>query len=215
MKKTIFSSFFALSSMLLAQESGPVHHIAPKMFFKKHKEGNYRYSTTGIGVEYHLKKDEGLGVKIGIKSNVSKDQLLIDSESSLFYKFWINPNHTLYPILSSEYISHVQDSNEESSLTINKAIYFGGLGWEFSFSKGIVLSIESLIFSDYHNSLICQSKEIFTGILYSNPSGFKEKIGIHATFNDSIFLGAESFFCKTFDKCYKNHGCEISLKWGF
>lgn len=199
------------------------HTFSPKGFYRYHKEGNYTYKTGGVGFEYQVNPEVGFGFKVSSITNFKKDNALVETENNLFYKFIVNNNHSVYPILATTFSSHqVEHENKSEDLIvlvrdvfINKFTAFAGLGWEIVPDNSFRFRVEGFLFRDLHNALMMQENDRFWGRSYSNPSGFKAKIGFIAKITDRFYADLAGHYTQTFEKCYKELGSELALRWGF
>ncbi len=216
MKKLLGASLIAATSMCVAQEEKTHKHcFSPKAFYRYHKEENYTYKTYGMGFQYSFQKDDGLNVKLSGLNSLKGKEVLIETENTLFFRIHFLEDQCLYPIVSTRYSSHNIKQHNTRNTFITKSSVACGLGWEKSFSKIFKLQVEGSILRDLHNALIIHESNTFWGQSYSNPYGFRGKIGISSHWHDKIYVDIETNYAQTFEECYKEIGTEIIFKWGF
>lgn len=112
---------FAQDNPTLKPEKTYRHCFSPKFFYKNHNEIGYKYSEQGGGIEYNLMRPEGINVKISMTTNGKKNNALVESEQTIFYKNPMNETHCLYPILASRISSHQIDEIDGKGLHISKS----------------------------------------------------------------------------------------------
>ena len=216
MKELIALTLLATSIGGFAQEGRTHKHcFAPKGFYRYHDEEGYKYKTYGAGIEYSLYRPEGINVKISAITNFDIDSILVETETSLFYRIPLHSNHNIYPVLSTRGSSHQIEKMDMGEVFINKSTVFGGMGWELIADENLRFSSEISLFRDLHNAVMGQDATHFWGQKYSNPSGFKAKLGVTTQWHDQMFFDIEGFYAQTIQKCYKEIGIEAAFKWGF
>ena len=216
MKNLLVASLVATSTLGMAgEEKDHKHCISPKGFYRSHNEGNYKYKTGGIGVEYTFSQPQGLNIRLSGLTNLEKDNALVEMENTLFFRFPLTESHNLYPILSSKVCSHKWEKIDDKWTFIHKSTGFVGIGWEAIISPIFQIRLEGRIFRDLHNALLVQEDESFWGKSYSNPHGGRVGIGLTLDLKDHIMMEIQSYYSKTFKKCYNESGTEVSFKWAF
>ncbi len=216
MKNLLVASLVATSSLgMAAEEKAHRHCISPKGFYRTHKEENYKYKTSGIGVEYTFYQPQGLNIRLSGLSNLKNENVLVEMENTLFFRFPISKSHNLYPILSSKTSSHKMETIDDKCTFIHKSTGFMGMGWEAIISPLFQIRLEGSLFRDLHNALMVQEDDSFWGKSYSNPHGGRLGLGLTVDLKDHILIELQSYYSKTFKKCYKESGAEVSFKWAF
>ncbi len=215
MKNLLVASLVVTSTLGLSAENAHKHCISPKGFYRSHNEENYKYKTGGIGVEYTFSQPQGLNIRLSGLTNLEKDTVLVESENTLFFRFPLTESYNLYPILSTKLSSHKMEMVDDKCTFINKSTGFVGIGWEAIFSSIFQIRLEGSIFRDLHNALLVQEEYCFWGKSYSNPHGGRLGIGLTIALKDHILMEIQSYYSKTFKKCYKESGAEVSFKWVF
>lgn len=216
MKKQLTLGLLGLSTCAFGQDQEEQKHcFTPKFFYRYHDEINYKYDTWGVGIEYHLKRPEGMNAKVSLNTNIDSTHPLAEITSSLFFKIKLDGFNYLYPILSWKNDSHKIRDDETSAQYINKSIGFCGIGWEYEDELGIAFRVEVEGFRDIHNILLTKEGSKMYGRSYWNPFGGRGKIGLTKSWENKYFLDLEGFYAQTFQKCYKECGVVLSAKWGF
>lgn len=216
MKKLLIGSLLATTSLCVAQEGKTHKHcFSPKAFYRYHDEKNYHYKTAGIGAEYMLYKPDGLNIKLSGITNFKDNNVLVETENTLFFRFPINEQHNLYPLLCVRYSSHMIQKVDEKSIFINLNTGFIGMGWERELTAVFQFRGEVSLFRELHTTRMVKENSHFWGKSYSNHSGAKFKVGITSQWKEDFFLDIEGYYSHTFEKCYKECGTEIGVNWGF
>ena len=221
MKNFLMGTWVLLTTISAsAKEQAPLpiehkHCFSPKGFYRYHVEKGYNYETFGIGIHYHLKRPQGINVKLSIITNPQEENVLAENESSIFYKFWITEDIAIYPIFTSKFCAHNVQKGKDMDFFIHKQTFFGGVGTEYFFSPYQSLRLELQPFRDLRNALTVHEKEKFWGKSYSNPYGGRAKIGFTHQWNEFSFVDLEVYYGKTFSNCYEERGAEVSFNWGF
>lgn len=215
MKRLVALSLLATSALGVAQEKEHKHYFAPKYFYRHHNEEGYVYRTHGAGIEYNLWKPEGINIKISGMTNGKHSQAFVEGEQYLWFKIPLHENHVLYPILGSRVCSHQRGGHEDKLFFINKNTGFAGIGWEIIPHESVRIKIESNYFRDLHNSILAQQEDNFWGKSYSNPFGFRWKIGVDAHWKENAFINLDAYYARTWRACYEEVGIEAAFKWGF
>ncbi len=216
MKKLLISSLIATSTMCIAEEEITHQHcFSPKVFYRHHEEQNYKYKTSGIGFQYCFHKPKGLNIKLSALTNLRNKYILVEHESTLFFRIPIFESHNLYPVLASKSSSHKIDKVGLKSVYIHKTTGYVGMGWEMAYSPLFQFRVEGSLFRDLHNALMVQERDSFWGKSYSNPKGARVKVGFESKWKDHFFVEVDCYYAKTFQDCYKECGTEIAFKWGF
>lgn len=216
MKILLATTILGSSALGLAQEEKTYKHcLSPKAFYRFHHEGSYTYTTSGMGFEYYLYRPEGLGYKINILSNVSSNTTLIEYEQRLHYRIPVKDSFNCCPFISSRTSTHKWNSDNENPMHIIKSGVFIGLGLEYKFASNFLFFSDISFFRDLQNSLIVNRNDEFWGRSFSNPTGFKGKLGLSNDFSEKLSINFESYHSRTFKRCYDETGFELSLKWGY
>lgn len=216
MRKQLTFLLLATTSVCGAQEENShKHFFSPKAFYRAHTEKNYQYKTSGLGVEYRFYKTKGLNIKLSGLTNFKYNNVLVETDTTLFFCFPINEYHTLYPILSMRHSSHKIEKVHERCVFINLSTGFVGLGCGRQVSPVFQFRVEGFLFRDLRNALVVTQNSHFWGHSYSNPTGARLKVGLTAQCKEEFFLDIDGHYGRTFEKCYKECGTEISFKWGF
>lgn len=221
MKEKLTFSLLALSSTLLAdsieQESPEesIHHISPKAFYRYHEETGYTYKTAGLGFQYYLNRPKGVNLKIDLNTNGKDKYVFVESETSLFFKVPYKENQFFYPLLSSKQISHKVAKYESEDHFVNKSTMYLGLGYQCEIDKGFILRGEVQGSRDIFNTLSIIEREYFWGKSFSNPFGYRVRVGGEFSIAENKYLDVHGFYAQSFKQCFKELGCELAFKWGF
>ncbi len=216
MKNLLVVALVATSTLgLAAEKKAHKHCIAPKGFYRSHNEENYKYKTVGMGVEYTFYQPQGLNIRLSGISNWKEENALVEMDHTLFFRFPLNESHNLYPILSTKISSHKMETVNDKCTFINKSTGYVGVGWESIISPIFQIRLEGCLFRDIHNALMVQQNDIFWGKSYSNPKGGRLGLGLTIDLKGQLLMEIQSYYSKTFKKCYKEIGSEVSFKWEF
>lgn len=199
-----------------AEEKCYQHCFAPKAFYRHHNEIGYKYDTVGIGLQYHLKRDEGVNVKLSVITNPQEKNVLTESENTLLYKINMEKEWNLYPIFSHRSTTHHVPAGMYPSRYIHKKTFYAGIGAETFLFSNWQGRIELQGFRDLYNATFINDAAKYWGTLYSNPYGARAKVGL-STFwaNNKAFMEVDAYYGKTFRKCYEEVGCELAINWAF
>lgn len=191
------------------------HCFAPKAFFRWHDETNYKFNTWGLGVEYQLKRPEGINLKLSVITNPQDEKVLVEAENTLYYKHYLDHDLMIYPIFSNKLTNHKIHDFEDHEIYITKHTFFGGFGLDYCANGFTHVRTEIQGFRDMYNGMMIKQDHIFNGKSYSNPFGLRAKLGFTHQFGPDKFVDIEGFYSKTIAHVYQSAGVEVSFKWGF
>ncbi len=213
MKKTLSLLLLAASIGAFAQEGKTYKHgISPKAFYRSYHEESFDYTVYGVGWEYAFSHPEGMNFKISRLSNMRNKRSFEEGNTSFFFKFPIYENQYLYPIISLKFFNETMKKSEDEEFSIYKFTNFLGLGWEKVLNPNFVFSIEGCLSHDSCNMIIWSRPKNYLPREFSNPYGFRGKVGLNYKCKDHLFFDGEGYYAQTFRKEYKTVGLEISCK---
>jgi hypothetical protein len=213
--KFLCAATIGLLATINAEEGSTVHCFSPKFFYKHHNEPHYTYSIWGIGGHYHLKRPQGMNVKISMITNPQSHNVLSESENHLYYKVNIERDRIIYPIFSHRFSTHNVEKRENKTGHINIQTFYVGIGSQFSLGDTFNMRLELQAFRDLFSSYVHKQEDKYWGTTYSNPYGGRLKVGFGANWSPKSSFDAEVYYGRTTPSLYQEHGGEIAFNWGF
>ena len=208
-------ALLCLASMSCLFSGEKIHHFSPKCFFHFFKDQEKTEKFISGGLEYHCKKDQGMNLKVSFLTNAKDEKLFWEVEPSLFYKFPISPNISLYPLLSSSFRCRKVNSRDGKEFFIRKNHGYVGIGCEIESKNGMGITLESHGFRHLSNGLYVTQEKTFWGKGYEKKGGIRGKVGIFKKWAPNISLNLDSHYSHQFGKPNKDMSVSVSFKRGF
>ncbi len=226
MKKYVLSVTLASAGCLMADEppqfcapqltvANPHHQVFPRLFFRKHREGGYKYDMFGLGVGYQYKKEQGVNVKCAISTNLDGDKPYIENETSLAYSIPYNDLFAFAPYIGSKHATHQINKVDDMKYVITKGSLYSGIGLKHSAIQNLETEFRIGLSRDLYNVLLHSSDDKFVGRKFSNPFGFIGELVLNYKFFDIVEIALDGSFARGFKGEFKNFGGGLAANWRF
>lgn len=124
--------------------------FSTKVFYRKHIEGKYKYTTKGVEIDWIRDNPTGLNYNLSFLTNPGSKKLFFETDTKIFYKIKSTNYLTFFPILGSKMTLHSMVSNYPESHSNYKYSLYGGGGIE-TFFLGVKPRVEIILFQDIGN----------------------------------------------------------------
>lgn len=191
------------------------HHLQSSFFYRHHDEGAYEYQVTGLGLQYHYQKHQETHVKIGTFFSFKDNNLFSENEFQLMVTNPLSNEFYFFPTFSKKVVLHHFRNIDELAIWATKATAYLGVGFGADLDRfSFLCQVEG--FKDFVNKVTVKREDkSFSGRFFTNPYGYRAKIGLKARTFLQNWLGIEGFYSSAFDRSYKECGGQIHIEWGF
>ncbi len=197
------------------QTTGEAHHIFPRFFFKKHKEGAYEYDMFGMGIGYHYLQSQGLNFKGSFSTNFDINKPYVENDISVSYNIVGNEHFKYCPFLATKNATHLIKKVEDVKYIVTKGSLYTGLSLKPSITSEVDAEVKIGVSRDLYNVLLHSTEEKFIGRKFSNPFGYIGEITLGYKVIDRIDFILDGSFARGFKGEFRNFGGGLSCNVKF
>jgi hypothetical protein len=211
-----FSKLFCLEEILPEQPKPETDlSLSSSIFFKVHKEDNFKYIVSGLGIYYLIRHLNLINYKLSSFLSVSKDILYWDNELEIIAFQHLKDKFYIYPTIATKFVSLYFNHFYNFKVHDLKAILYTGVGCGLE-KERFAFFFQIDFFKDVFNKVIVSyEKSKPSKRFYSNPFGFRLKQGLNFRFSKIGWLGSEVFYAQTNHNVYSDKGMQLHLNWSF
>lgn len=189
--------------------------LSSSLFYKIHREDNFKYSVSGIGIYYILKHLNMINYKLSSFLSTNKELLYWDNEIEIIVHEHIKDKFYIYPTISTQFISLYFNHYHNFKVHDLKGVVYVGIGCALE-KERFAFFFQTDFFKDVFNKVVVSyEKDRPLKKFYSNPLGIRLKQGLNFRFSNNGWLGYELYYAQTNHNVYSDKGTELNLNWSF